>query len=206
MEDIAKEVLSKFGTYLMASAFFGYYTFKGAIKKWQEKRKQLQSFKQGDITNNGKISIDIIVAKIQAYTGCSRVNVFLYHNGVKDKEGVCFNFVTATSESCGIGIESIWNQFQNRQIEPEFRVIINNISNTKDGYLKVNAVDQVGEQRLQQKKYGIVTSYNFKLGKSVWEGVLTLSWINTGGSLTDEQIENIRVYVAEIKAIKETML
>ena len=179
-------------------------------KKLDDENKKIETFNGYDKTNNILIEIKYILEEIKGLTGCGRVDLFVYNNTVKTVDGICLMYVSIISEALGRVTQGIKDQFQNRLISDDMRFMINKISNSESGWLKVDAVDEKGDLLKMQRVYGTVKSYNFKIGKSVWEGVLSVSWVSNDNKtvvedLEQDKINQILVYIEDIKSLKEKL-
>ena len=134
------------------------------------------------------------LAKIQHQTGCSRVTIFEYRKGQKSK------YITCRFEVADKTTSSLLMDFKKMDISP-YIDLINKINDSKVGWIKVMDEGDDKETTKISKYWGTVTAYNFKITKSVWDGVVSLTWVNNKADLTDGQIMGVEIVIMGIHSL-----
>lgn len=195
------------------------WTWKNVIKTWRSKtKKELERLKKIDEAeaerlkrledhtkgNSAQIAIQKIIYKLLGITGCSRVNFFQYTNGEKTLTGDCFRYVRCTAEAVDVGVASIIEEYSKKYINSDIATILHNIDICKNDYFSMNIQELSNFDKVLQNSYGILYSCHFKIGKSVWEGVVSFSWLHKLVEkdeiiLTEKQVDDIKVCLQLIK-------
>ena len=187
-----------------------------ALLKIEERSKALKEVKEegkkvDSLEKNLKYNSDVQdriheeLNKIQGYTGCSRVSLYHYHNGTKTHQGYCMNFVSMTDEVTDNIVAPIIENFQALPAA-SFRSILNKIDSSIEGYT-VSLRDQgTPEENAIYNKYQVNVCYNFKVGNSVWEGVVSLSWVNTSRILTDSEVSHVMRFIETVATLQKQLI
>ena len=195
------------------------WTWKNVIKTWKSKTKtELERLKKIDDAeaerlrileahtkgNSAQVAVQKIICRLLGITECSRVNFFQYTNGEKTLTGNCFRYVRCTAEAPNVGVSSIIDEYAKKYIDADFAAILDKIDKCQDDYLAINVKDLAGVEKVIQDTYGILYSCHFKIGTSVWEGVVSFSWLHktvAAGEtvLTDKEVADIKVCLRLIK-------
>ena len=205
LEVVVKFVSGTAGAWIAGGLFTTIMVGKSFVKKWKEKLGILKQIEQAKAVkeslieqhtkgNNAQIAVQKSVCRILGFTEADRVGLFQYSNGDKTFNGGCLRYVTCTAEDSAIGVSAVILEFQKKGITPDIALILDRIDKA-DLYSIVNAKDLVGTEKVLSDSYGLVKSYHFKLGKSVWEGVLSISYLHEEYELSEEQISRIKACI-----------
>lgn len=134
------------------------------------------------------------LTKIQHQTGCSRVTIFEYRKGQKSK------FITCRFEVTDKTTSSLLMDFNKMEIFP-YIDLINKINDSKVGWIKVIDEGEDKEVNKISKYWGTVTAYNFKITKSVWDGAISLTWVNNKIDLTEGQVQGVEIVIMGIQSL-----
>lgn len=196
-----------------AAMFSGVVFIKSAVKGWKQKSEALKAIRDAELarlavlaehtkSNDQSIAVQKIVCRLLGFTEADRVGVFRYHNGVKTFNGECLRYVTCTEEDCAFGIASVMEEYTGKRISPDIAFLLDKIDKS-DGCYVINVSDLAGAERVLQDSYGLTKSYNFKLGDSVWEGVLSIVYLKEEYELDEEQIRKINACIKLINDLKK---
>lgn len=140
--------------------------------------------------------LDHVLVKV----GASRVSVIEYHNGTSSYAGIPFNFASMSYEAHDPNIYPMVNEFQAIPISPMVNMLLE-LNKSSDGYIRTTNQDQDKDMNILQRVYGTICSYNFKMGLSISEGVLSISWNNKMVNLSQEDIDDIKVSIYRIRSL-----
>lgn len=175
----------------------------------REKRKEKESLSQIEVTlkHNNEIQRKIkeILIQIQGYTECSRASLYSYHNGTKTHYGYSMNFISMVEEKTDGIVSPLIDSFQGVPAAT-FRPILDRIELSDKGHTIITKDDLNEEDRLLMDKYQNSICYHFKVGSSVWEGVVELAWVNKYLMLSDQEIEHIQDLVNNISDLQRQLI
>lgn len=208
-----EELWKSFGTLFITVAVSGVWAGKKFMAKWRSKSNAQKKIDEAEAekqrvladhtrSNNAQIAVQRIVSRILGATDSDRVGIFQYSNGEKTLTGDCFRYVTCTSEDTAPGISSIMPEFTRKFINPDIAFVVDKIDKSND-FLIIKSKELKGTEKVLQDSYGTACSYNFKLGKSVWEGVLSIVWMNEERMLSEDQLGTVRAYIKLINDLKK---
>lgn len=186
-----------------------YMEMKEYYAKRKEKRDSEKEKDNIDSTlrfNDGiQRSIKDILIQIQGYTECSRACLYNYHNGTKTHYGYSLNFISMVEEKTDGIVVPLIETFQ-KVPAAMYRPILNMIDESENGYVCIDRGRLDSEDRILLDKYQATTNYMFKLGNSVWEGVVGLSWVNKVTTLSDFEIEHVQELVNTISDLQRKLI
>ena len=130
----------------------------------------------------------------------NRASLIDYHNGVSSFQGVSFKNASRRNEMTDINTKSIIKDFQNIPCAILATMLIE-LENSPDGY-SVTTDDMDNETAITYRMYGIKKAYNFKVGKNLTEGVVSLLLNEDNVNLTPEDIKDIKGYIQRIRLIR----
>ena len=130
----------------------------------------------------------------------NRASLIDYHNGVSSFQGVSFKNASMRNEMTDINTKSIIKDFQNIPCAILATMLIE-LENSPDGY-SVTTDDMDNETAITYRMYGIKKAYNFKVGKNLTEGVVSLLLNEDNVNLTPEDIKDIKGYIQRIRLIR----
>ena len=130
----------------------------------------------------------------------NRASLIDYHNGVSSFQGVSFKNASMRNEMTDINTKSIIKDFQNIPCAILATMLIE-LENSPEGY-SVTTDDMDNETAITYRMYGIKKAYNFKVGKNLTEGVVSLLLNEDNVNLTPEDIKDIKGYIQRIRLIR----
>jgi hypothetical protein len=74
-----------------------------------------------------------------------------------------------------------------------------------DGYVKATDIDDNEKIAITHRSYGIKTAYNFKIGNSLIDGVVSIVWDNDYEDLDHSKIIDIKARIARILALRNSI-
>lgn len=188
---------------------FGINKIEEARERRRERKKEESKLNNMDATlkHNNEIqrSIKDILIQIQGYTECSRASLYNYHNGTKTHLGYSMNFVSMVEEKTD-GIVVPLLETMQKIPAAIFRPILERVDDSKDGHVIIKREDLDEEDRLLMDKYQNKVCYHFKVGNSVWEGVVELAWVNKMITLSDTEVEHVQTLVNNISDLQRRLI
>jgi hypothetical protein len=180
-----------------------------AREKRRERRKEQTRLDNTDTTlrHNNEIqrSIKEILVQIQGYTECSRASLYNYHNGTKTHYGYSMNFVSIVEEKTDGIVVPLIDTFQ-RVPAAIFRPVLERIDESEFGHTMIRKEDLPEDDRLIMDKYQYSVCYHFKIGNSVWEGVVELAWVNKTMILSDSEVDHVQDLVNNISDLQRRLI
>lgn len=184
-----------------------------AIGKHFEKKKEQKEDKtkaeniDSNLRHNNEIQRKIkeLLIQIQGYTEASRVSLYNYHNGVKTHYDYCMNYVSMVEEKTDGIVAPLIDQMQ-RVPAALFRPIIDKVDDSDSGHIMIRRVDLSPEDRAIFDKYQNTVCYYFKVGNSVWEGVVELAWVNKSLYLSELEINHVQDIVNRISDLQRQLV
>jgi hypothetical protein len=160
----------------------------------EEERKNQQIDKSLQHNNDIQKKIKEILIQLQGYTECSRACLYAYHNGTKTHFGFSMNFVSMIEEKTDGIVAPLIDTFQNIPAG-YFRTILDKVDKSQEGYAVIETDELDGDDKRMMERYQIAMSYDFKIGSTVYEGMVSLVWVNKKHILSEEQIDHIQQLV-----------
>lgn len=183
------------------------------IQKNSDKRKEAKSDQnklkniEVNLRHNNEVqrSIKDLIIQIQGYTESSRVSLYNYHNGIRTHYDYCMNYISMVEEKTDGIVAPLIATFQ-RVPAALFRPVIDKLDNSDYGHSSIVRDELDLEDRMLFDKYQNSVCYYFKVGSSVWEGVVELAWVNKAGHLTDDEIGHVRDLVNLISDLQRSLI
>lgn len=149
--------------------------------------------------------IDDYIKKIQAYTQACRVGLYEYTNGNYSHACISMQYVEMSFEATDETTKPLILEFKKIPVSP-FLKIINAINDSKTGWIKINESDDDADIKRLNKLYKTSTSYSFRITDSVWDGVVSVSWVYMPHDLSDEQIANVEIMIMRIYGLMSKLV
>jgi hypothetical protein len=183
------------------------------IKSYYEKRKETKaevdksSKVDANLRHNNDIQRKIkeTLIQIQGYTECSRASLYNYHNGIKTHYEYCMNFMSMVEEKTDGIVVPLIDTMQ-RVPAAIFRPVIDRVDNADSGHVMIRKEDLAEEDRAIYDRYQNRTCYYFKVGNSVWEGVVELAWVNKHMQLSDDEVHHVQGLVNVISDLQRSLI
>ena len=193
MIDFSEKALENIG--VIIGGFIIYVAPK--IESYLKKRKKSSHFSSNlEVSQEILKELDHIVVRLDA----SRVCIIDYHNGTSNYAGVPFNFASMSYEAHDPNVSPILSKFQCVPISPLVNMLLK-LNTSSEGYIKSTNSDQDHDLSILHRVHGTVCSYNFKIGPSLVDGVLSINWNNSEVNLQPDEIDDIMVSIYRIKAL-----
>ena len=87
-----------------------------------------------------------------------------------------------------------------------FRSLLNKIDSSQDGFALFIRDEGSEEENRIHNKFQTNVSYNFKVGNSIWEGVVSLNWINVNRYLTQSEIDHVKELVENVSNLQKQLI
>ena len=191
------------------AASYGVAKVEEMKEKRRAKKKEDDKLSNMDFTlkHNNEIQRGIkdVLIQIQGYTECSRASLYNYHNGTKTHYGYSMNFVSMVEEKTDGIVMPLIDTFQ-KVPAAIFRPILERVDESAEGHVVIRKGDLNEEDRLLMDKYQNSVCYHFKVGNSVWEGVVELAWINKMITLSEEEIDHVQSLVNNISDLQRKLI
>lgn len=179
-----------------------------AREKRREKRKEAERVSKIDETlkhnNDIQRSIKEVLIQIQGYAECSRASLISYHNGIKTHYEYSMNFISMIEEKTDGIVAPLLDTYQ-RLPAAMFRPVIDRIEEA-GGYAVIHREDLSEDDRVLMDKYQNSVCYYFKVGNSVWEGVVELAWVNKKINLSESEIDHVENLVNNIADLQRKLI
>jgi len=183
------------------------------IKSYLKRRKAKQEeIKKGELIDstlqhNSSIQNKIkeVLIQLQGYSECSRACLYAYHNGTKTHFGYSMNFVSMVEEKTDGIVAPLLDVFQNIPAG-YYRTVLDRVDKAPDGYAIIDTDTLDGDDRKMMERYQIGMSYDFKIGATVYEGVLSLVWVNKKQYLSESEIEHVKSLVDQIYDLQKSIV
>lgn len=173
--------------------------------KWKKRREIKQKPLLLDKYAATREEINSYLFKILSYTGCARVSIYEYSNGTYTHSNTSLQFIECTYEVTDESTKPIINQFKRVPISTYLKMITM-IGESSLGWLRMTDKSDDTELNKQQKYWKATTNYNFKITKVVWDGVISLTWINEYKEMTPEQISNVEIIIMRINSLMSKLV
>lgn len=164
---------------------------------WYKNSTMSSKFRK-QLNKENKVSDEL--SYIRDRFGFNRVVLIDYHNGTESLNGFSFKNASVRYEKLDVKTGSIIKNYQNvpTSIQCNF---LNRLESSKDGYEITDDVTD-DEMSIANKMFGIKHSYNFKIGKSLITGVLSLQSTNEVIELNHDEINEIKAICQRILLIR----
>ena len=164
-KEILENIVLIIGIIIAYIAKEGLLFVKNEYKKWLKPKWLLKS-----ITVNKEIYVTL--KHILRITNADRVHILSYHNGTVDFNGISFDYASMTHEAVAENIEPLSNMFQNIPIS-QFADLLSRIHTYGMQYIPKDDESIMGKYH---RAYGIECAYKYRIGNSIANGSLSISF------------------------------
>lgn len=172
------------------------YIFDLIVKKVRKDTLNLNFRKSISIT--AKINEEL--ATIRDTYGFNRVSLIDYHNGTESFKGLSFKNASMRNEVVDNRTKNIITDFQNIPCSIVAEMLMN-LEASEEGY--VIATDEGDSATaITHKMYGVKTTYNFKIGKDLTEGVVSMVFTDNADQITKEEILELKAHIQKIRLLR----
>jgi len=180
---------------------------RNARKRQTREDKHKNQLIDNTLQHNNDIQKKIkeILIQLQGYTECSRACLYAYHNGTKTHFGFSMNFISMIEEKTDGIVAPLIDTFQNIPAG-YYRSILDKVNNAQEGYAVIETDKLDGDDRKMMERYQIGMSYDFKVGGTVYEGVVSLAWVNRRHILSDSEINHIKELVDQVYDLQKSII
>lgn len=172
------------------------YIFDIIIKKVRKDTLSLNFRKSISIT--AKINEEL--STIRDVYGFNRVSLIDYHNGTESFKGLSFKNASMRNEVVDNKTKNIITDFQNIPCSIIAEMLVE-LEDSKEGYI-IATDEGDSATAITHKMYGVRIEYNFKIGKDLTEGVVSMVFTDTINRLTKEQIIEIKAHIQKIRLLR----
>lgn len=184
------EYVKDFGAIIALVIYYTYTEYK-KLKKRQSKAKGFI-----DATYLS-IEINRILKEIRIYTGANRVHIMTFHNTVESLRGKCYYYMDMRYEDVDDHTKPLIIQYQNL---PCSQFADTQAKIHQEGIIYIAEDDKTKIGKYHQA-LGVKSAYKFRLGNSIANGVLALTWYEAGKRLTEKQKSYIFNKLVELETI-----
>lgn len=157
------------------------------VLRWYKSRS---AYKQAKFekTLPADILINTILDEIRGIAVSNSIHIMAYSNGDFSLNGICFNYMSMTHERTDIHTTPIMMNYQKVPCSP-FSDVLDEIN--EHGLIMVDSDGNSPISRIH-RSYDVTTAYKFRIGDSIINGTVTLSYYNRKYTLTESQIGLIK--------------
>lgn len=170
-----------------------YYTVIEYKKLLKKKNKSKEFINSTYIT----IEINRLLKEIQLFTGANRVHIMTFHNTIESLTRKCYYFMDMRYEETDVHTKPVMKEMQNVPCTQfaESQAIIH-----QDGVLYI---DETSNSKLGRyhTALGIKSAYKYRIGKSIANGVLAITWYEAGKRLNERQKQFVLNKLTELETI-----
>ena len=208
------EILSDVWKYVVigligTASTYGVNKIEEASERRRAKKVEADKLNNMDSTlkHNNEIQRGIkeILIQIQGYTECSRASLYNYHNGTKTHYGYSMNFVSMVEEKTDGIVVPLIDTLQ-KVPAAIFRPILERVDESEEGHVVIKREDLNEDDRVLMDKYQNKVCYHFKVGNSVWEGVVEIAWVNKLILLSEIEVEHVQGLVNNISDLQRKLI
>lgn len=146
--------------------------------------------------------INKILFEIRSSHGFNRAALIEYHNGTTSLSGFGFKYATMTHESTDDITRPLILEF--KEIPTSLMSsMLSELERSDRGFVVVHQNHPDETIKITHKMYGIVESWNFRVGSSLVDGCLMLGSTMGGVKLSEDDILDIRAKCQKILLIKK---
>jgi hypothetical protein len=182
---------------------------KSFLAKRREKRNESKKIEAIDSTlkhnNEVQRKIKEVLIQLQGYTECSRACLYAYHNGTKTHFGFSMNFVSMIEEKTDGIVAPLLDSFQSVPAG-YYRAVLDKVNDAKEGYAIIETDKLAEDDRRMLEKYQIALSYDFKVGWTIYEGIVSLVWVNKKHYLSDTEIAHVQNLVNQVYDLQKEII
>lgn len=162
------------------------------LKKRQEaRRKPLKLLKSISIG----LEINRCLTELRILTGANSAHVLGYHNGTIGFNGVSYQYISMQYESTDKITMPMINNYQNIPAG-QFSELMFKIHT--EGFVQISHNEDSVIGRLH-RTYNVFSSYKFRIGNSIANGTVSLSYYNKDHTLTENELQLCYDKVFEIE-------
>lgn len=162
------------------------------------KQKKINTIFKRSINTSAIINEELSI--IRDKFGFSRVSLIDYHNGTENFKGLSFKNVSMRNEVVDIKTSRMIGEFQNIPCSIVADMLVK-LEESKKGYVVVGD-DGDDQTSITHRMYGVKQSYNFKLGKTLVDGVVSCAFTDNKYDLTQDEIIEIKAIVQKIYLLR----
>jgi hypothetical protein len=162
------------------------------------KQKKINTIFKRSINTSSIINEELSI--IRDKFGFNRVSLIDYHNGTENFKGLSFKNASMRNEVVDVRTSRIISEFQNIPCSIVADMLIK-LEESKKSYIVVgdNGDDQTS---ITHRMYGVKQAYNFKLGKTLVDGVVSCAFTDNKCDLTQDEIIEIKAIVQKIYLLR----
>ena len=143
--------------------------------------------------------------QLQGYTECNRACLYAYHNGTKTHFGFSMNFVSMIEEKTDGIVAPLLDSFQSVPAG-YYRAVLDKVNDAKEGYAVIETDKLAEDDRKMLEKYQIAMSYDFKVGGTIYEGIVSLVWVNKKHYLSEGEITHIQTLINQVYDLQKEII
>jgi len=197
------------GSIITVICLLGVEELKNYLAKRREKRNEEKKLECIDNTlkHNNEIQRKIkeVLIQLQGYTECSRACLYAYHNGTKTHFGFSMNFVSMIEEKTDGIVAPLLDSFQSVPAG-YYRAVLDKVNDAKEGYAVIETDKLAEDDRKMLEKYQITMSYDFKVGGTIYEGIVSLVWVNKKHCLSEGEITHIQTLINQVYDLQKEII
>jgi hypothetical protein len=141
------------------------------------------------------VKINKCLSEIRVLTGANRIHILGYHNGTVGYNGVSYQYMSMLYEDVDDNTAPMINAYQSIPCG-RYAELMAKIHREGSVYIPEDEDSSIG--RLH-RSYGICSAYKYRIGNSIANGSLTVSYHNKEHILTEEEKESIEIGLAKIE-------
>ena len=197
------------GSIITVICLLGVEELKNYLAKRREKRNEEKKLECIDNTlkHNNEIQRKIkeVLIQLQGYTECSRACLYAYHNGTKTHFGFSMNFVSMIEEKTDGIVAPLLDSFQSVPAG-YYRAVLDKVNDAKEGYAVIETDKLAEDDRKMLEKYQIAMSYDFKVGGTIYEGIVSLVWVNKKHYLSEGEVTHIQTLINQVYDLQKEII
>lgn len=160
-------------------------------RKNDTKKKPLKLLKYISIG----LEINRVLTELRILTGANSAHVLGYHNGTIGFNGVSYQYISMQYESTDKTTMPMINNYQNIPAG-QFSELMFKIHT--EGFVQISHNEDSVIGRLH-RTYNVFSSYKFRIGNSIANGTVSLSYYNKEHTLTENELQLCYDKVFEIE-------
>lgn len=172
------------------------YIFDVIVKKVRKDTVSLNFRKSISIT--AKINEEL--STIRDVYSFNRVSLIDHHNGTESFKGLSFKNASMRNEVVDNRTKNIITEFQNIPCSIIAEMLMD-LEASQEGYI-IATDEGDSATAITHKMYGVKIAYNFKIGKDLTEGVVSMVFTDTSNHLTKEEIIEIKAHIQKIRLLR----
>lgn len=155
--------------------------------------------KTGRFIENNYLSIEInrILKEIRIITKANRVHILMFRNSSETLRGKCYYYMDMMYEDCDSHTKPILQQYQN--------IVCSQFADSQ-AVLHQNGMMYIGENDttklgMYNKSIGIKAAYKYRIGGTIANGILAISYYDRDYKMTDKQFDFVKNKLIELETI-----